>query len=165
MINRSLRIIPVNLRPLEEFAAKNQKVIFVFWHQATFVPLYQYRGKKTCILTAKSLRGEILTRVARKFGYTVIRISEDEKAADRVKSLMQVLSAIKGGSDVCIAVDGPSGPIFKMKPGSLFLAGKAQCPIVPLAVVAPRAIVFNRRWDKYFIPLPFTKVWVGFGEP
>jgi lysophospholipid acyltransferase (LPLAT)-like uncharacterized protein len=165
LVNRTLRITPINLRLLEEFSAKHQKIIFVFWHRTTFVPLYQYRGKKTCILTAKSLRGEILTRVARRLGYTVIRISEDEKAADRVRSLMQVLSAIKEGSDVCIAVDGPSGPVFKMKPGSLFLAGKSQCPIIPMVVVAPRAWVFNRRWDKYFVPWPFARVWIGFGDP
>jgi len=165
LVNWTLRVVPVNLQGFDPLKTKAQPIIFVFWHRITFVPLYQYRGRQTCILTAKSMRGEILTRVALKFGYTVIRISDEEKSIDRVKSLMLVLAKIKEGCDVCIAVDGPGGPLYKMKPGALFIASRSQCPIIPMVVAAPWAIVLKRRWDKYFIPLPFTKIWVGFGDP
>lgn len=165
LINPTLKIKIENEQIFQKLKKQKIPTVFVFWHQASFAPLYYYRHEKVYIFTAKSLRGEILTWVAKKLGYKVVRISEDEKSTDRIRSLITVLGYMKKGYSVCVAVDGPTGPLFKMKPGPVFLASKSQSPILPLAVAATKPFTMSWRWDKYFMPKPFSTVMAKFGDP
>jgi lysophospholipid acyltransferase (LPLAT)-like uncharacterized protein len=165
LINRTLKV----KLDSEEFAVQlreqGKKTISLFWHQGTFVLFYRYRKEKVTLLTAKSLRGEILTRVIKKLGYNVIRVSESAAAGDRVKSLKETLACMKEGYNLGIAADGPLGPCYEMKPGPVYLASKMQYALVPVAVAAEKAMVLRGRWDRYFIPWPWSTVWLKFGEP
>ncbi|MCX5750762.1 MAG: DUF374 domain-containing protein [Candidatus Saganbacteria bacterium] len=166
LINKTMRITPLNDAHYHNLKNKGQNIIFIFWHQASFCLLYLYRGQKACIITSKSMRGEILTSAAQRFGYRMERIEEEGgKTSERMRSLIGILRVLKQGYDTNLAVDGPAGPIYKMKPGAVFLAVKSGLPILPVAVAAKIKITLFSRWDKYFIPFPFSKVVVNFGEP
>jgi lysophospholipid acyltransferase (LPLAT)-like uncharacterized protein len=61
-------------------------------------------------------------------------------------------------------LDGPTGPMGIVKAGAIRLAHAAQATIVPFSVSARRAIYFNS-WDRFMLPLPFSRVTLKFGAP
>jgi lysophospholipid acyltransferase (LPLAT)-like uncharacterized protein len=48
--------------------------------------------------------------------------------------------------------------------GIVFLAREGQAPIIPVAVAGSRKITFNT-WDRFELPLPFSRLVVLVGEP
>lgn len=51
-----------------------------------------------------------------------------------------------------------------MKPGLVRLASRSGYPVIPLATAAGAAWVL-RSWDRFRVPLPFSRVVIGYGEP
>jgi len=60
-------------------------------------------------------------------------------------------------------VDGPKGPAGIVKAGVIRLAHAADAAIIPFYVSADRAWYFNS-WDSFFLPKPFARVTISFGE-
>ena len=71
---------------------------------------------------------------------------------------------MQAGHDTIIAVDGPTGPIYKVKPGALFMAKKTNAMIIPLAFSADPCIIL-KAWDRYLLPVPFAKAVLIYGKP
>ena len=60
-------------------------------------------------------------------------------------------------------LDGPQGPIGKVKPGAIKMAHKSGALIVPFYVVADNAWYF-KSWDQFMLPKPFSKVKLCYGN-
>ncbi len=69
----------------------------------------------------------------------------------------------KGGSGANIP-DGPTGPARRLKWGTLFLAQRSGVPILPMSFSATHGKKF-RSWDRFLLPMPFSRVTLVFGEP
>jgi len=59
--------------------------------------------------------------------------------------------------------DGPRGPRFRFKPGALLLAQMSGRPILPMSYAASRAWLI--KWDKFVIPMPFSRIAIAIGPP
>ncbi len=77
--------------------------------------------------------------------------------------MMVVISHLKETGLAGHIMDGPRGPIGKVKAGALSIALAADAVIVPFYMSADRAWYFNS-WDKFFIPKPFAKVTLKYGQ-
>src|SRR5436190_26793 len=64
-----------------------------------------------------------------EFGIEPVEVSGD--AMDGL-ALRRMREGLRGGADVIIAVDGPSGPRRRVRPGALWLAAVAGVPIMPI---------------------------------
>ena len=64
-----------------------------------------------------------------------------------------------------MAVDGPRGPGRIVKPGIIFAALKLGVPIVPTTTSARPALLFKSAWDRYLLPLPFSRGLILMGLP
>jgi hypothetical protein len=137
---------------------KGSNVLFAVWHQASFVMFYLYRNKRACVITTPEVKGKILGKVAEWMGYINITLPLDSDKFDAARGFARMLKTIRAGHDAVIAVDGPKGPLYDIKPGVYFLSEKAGVPIITVGVRADRKLTLFWRWDKYFIPLPFSKV-------
>ena len=62
-------------------------------------------------------------------------------------------------------VDGPKGPIFQVKHGMIYISQKSGVPIVPMGVAYSKKWIFNKTWDKFQLPKPFSRGVVIFGTP
>ncbi len=60
-------------------------------------------------------------------------------------------------------LDGPTGPIGKVKAGVIKMAQEANAIVVPLYTHAEHAWFFNS-WDRFMLPKPFSKVTLTFGD-
>ena len=55
-------------------------------------------------------------------------------------------------------MDGPRGPLHRVKPGAILAAQQSGAALVPITARASRAWVFERAWDRYQLPKPFARV-------
>ena len=71
---------------------------------------------------------------------------------------------MKSGLHLAITPDGPRGPCYEIQDGILSLAQVTGLPIIPLGCASKRKFRF-KSWDRFQLPLPFTRCDVVYGEP
>ena len=150
------RHIPAGLK------AEGKNVIYAFWHGRQLLLFHSHRNRGVIIPASESRDGDIQAVVLRRFGFEVVRGSSKRKG-DR--ALLGMVDGLRGGKDIALAVDGPRGPICEVKQGVTYLAGKLDKPIIPVATSAKRRWILEKIWDKYMLPVPFTKGVVVYGRP
>ena len=148
---------PENLR-----TGKNEEpVILAFWHNQIFLATYVWRFRRIAVLTSRHFDGEYIARIIERFGYEPARGSSRRGG---VQALLQLKRHLEGGKEVAFPADGPTGPVYKVKPGPLWLSGKTGSPIIPFHVQPRRYWALNS-WDGFRIPKPFSPVLVKIGQP
>ena len=68
------------------------------------------------------------------------------------------------GYDLAITPDGPRGPCYTVQDGVISLAQLTGLPIVPVTYHLTSRLRL-RSWDRFQIPLPFTKCVMQLAEP
>lgn len=166
----TLRIRRVDFGPIQELAARDQRIILSFWHRRlVMMPLaYPFvrqniRGERrgVAILSSDSRDGERSAATWSWFGIHAVRGTAAEGGA---KALVSMIRDVKEGWDFGITPDGPRGPRQKLKPGVIALAKKTGAWVVPVCVAYNRAWKL-KTWDEMLIPRPFSRVEVRYGAP
>lgn len=102
-----------------------------------------------------------MAKVLKLLGAKTSRGSSTRGAVQALKGLIRLM---KEGGNCSFAVDGPKGPIYKVKPGAFEISRIVSAPIYAGGVFCDRAIHFPRSWNKTYLPKPFAKivvVWAG----
>lgn len=159
---RTLRITFVNKEVPDRLKAEGRNIIFAFWHGRQFLLFHTHRRLGVVIPASESRDGEIQAGVLTRFGFEVVRGSSKRKGA---QALLGLVDGLRRGKHIALAVDGPRGPLHEVKHGVTYLAAKLDKPIVPVITSAKRFWILERIWDKYLLPLPFTRAIVMYGEP
>lgn len=138
-----------------------------YWHQqhvfcAWFLLKLQKKGLKLGFLISPSRDGDVPAKIVQSWGATAIRGSSNRTGARAIRDLYEVV--VKQGVSPVNTSDGPTGPIYKFKPGAVMLAQLTQSPILPMAYVAKKFWELGS-WDHFWIPKPFTQVVIAIGEP
>src|SRR5688572_16330927 len=146
--------------------AQAPSLIPVYWHQhqlfcAKYLLDQAPRGLKLGFLISPSVDGEIGVMIVSRFGGHVIRGSGTHTGARALRDFYDALK--KQEVSPAITPDGPKGPRFVFKPGAILLSQMAQRPILPMAFAASRAWLIA--WDKFVIPVPFSRIVIAIGEP
>lgn len=161
LITATLRIERVGIEPIDEYRCSNRRILFAFWHGRHFLMIPCLYSPNVSVLTSTSRDGRLLADVLRNFGYDSIPGSSHKSP---VRALLACVNRIREGKDVVFAVDGPTGPIHKVKPGAVFVAAKSGASIIPVVFSCKPCAVFNS-WDKFMLPLPFGKAVLLGGPP
>ena len=159
---RTLRITFINKEIPDRLRAEGKNVIFAFWHGRQFLLFHTHRELGVVIPASESRDGEIQAGVLTRFGFEIVRGSSKRKGA---QALLGLVDGLRRGKHIALAVDGPRGPIYEVKHGVTYLAGKLDKPIVPVITSAKRFWILGKIWDKYLLPVPFTRAIVMYGEP
>ena len=162
ILGATVRVTFVNRQIPERLQADGKNFIYAFWHGRQFLLLHAYRHTGTVLPSSESRDGEIQAMILKRFGYGVVRGSSKRKGA---QALLGLVENLRSGKNIALAVDGPRGPLYEVKPGVAYLAGKLDKPIVPVITSAKRFWILSRIWDNYLLPVPFTRAIVMFGEP
>lgn len=150
---------------IHEYNNPNLKpCIYAMWHANQFLVHGLEDKANTSILVSNSIDGEVIARAVEKWGFKVVRGSAGKKGA--VESTMQMLTRLKNRECVGIMVDGPHGPLHKVKNGAVKLAQMSGAPIVPAHWYSPQKTFINLpSWDKMKTPLGDCKILNLYGEP
>lgn len=163
VIKSYLNILKIERVEHPEFRSMDlSKCLIAFWHGRLLLPTALCGSWNMVIMTDKSFAGETLTRILLKFGHRIVRGSSKRGGFRGVLDMKAVMARGHGGA---LAVDGPRGPVYKTKPGVLYLAHKMGTPIVPLTFSADRAWVLKSTWDYFMIPKPFARCRLVVGAP
>ncbi len=146
----------------ERLTTEGKNFIYAFWHGRQFLLFHNHRHTGVVINASESRDGEIQAGVLRRFGFAVVRGSSKRKGE---RALLGLVDGLRKGKNVAIAVDGPRGPLHEAKQGAVYLAGKLGKPIVPVISSAKRRWMLEKIWDKYLLPVPFSKGVILYGAP
>lgn len=143
---------------------EGKNYIYAFWHGKLFLPMVNMtrNGNKIANMVSPSNDGQIIATMLEMYGYKTIRGSSNK---DSVRSLVEMIKTVRSGYSGGFAVDGPRGPIFKIKPGVIYTAQKTGIEIVPLTGYFDRKWIIEKAWDKFQFPKPFSKAVYIIGEP
>jgi lysophospholipid acyltransferase (LPLAT)-like uncharacterized protein len=133
------------------------KVLLCVWHQQFFSAIRYFKNYKQYapgLMISRSADGDLIAGVASRTGWRPARGSSSRGGKT---AMMEVISHIKETGLGAHILDGPRGPIGKVKAGAISIALAADAAIVPFYISADRAWYFNS-WDKFFIPKPFARV-------
>lgn len=161
IIGLTLRIRFEHYEHIAEATRDGKGAILVTWHGRTFLPANVFRNKKYWALISLSRDGEIQNRIFQHFGYQTIRGSTGRGG---VRGVLQLAKKLKQGGVVAFTPDGPRGPSHKVQEGTIFLAQRCGCPVIPIGSSA-RFRKLLPTWDHYLIPAPFTRCAFVVGEP
>jgi len=161
IITATLRIEAVGEDRVRDLRTQNHRIVYAVWHGRHFLIIPRFASPEVCVLTSTSRDGTLIADILMRFGFNIIPGSSHKSP---VRALLTSIQRMKEGKDLIFAVDGPTGPIYEVKPGALFVAKKADAFIVPVSFSYKPAVIF-KSWDRYMLPLLFAKTTVVFGEP
>lgn len=139
----------------------DRSFLLAFFHQDELCLVPYYKNTGFSVLVSLSKDGEIMTQASQRLGYKPVRGSSSRGA---VAGLIAAIRKVKEGYNFAFAVDGPRGPIFKVKEGICAVSKKTGRPILPVRCHVESAYVFEKSWNKAKLPKPFTKITLKFGN-
>lgn len=148
---------------VSEMLENGEPLIGCFWHgRMLMVPnLWRGRRMKMNILISQHRDGVFISRTLSALGIHTISGSTSRGGG---AGLLGIVRALKRGECVGITPDGPRGPLMSVAPGAAVAAGMSGAPLVPVTYGARWRIVASS-WDRFVIPLPFTRGIIRIGDP
>ena len=137
--------------------------VVVTWHGKLLGLMEYLRNKDFYVLASQSKDGDLITSVAKNFGYSFFRGSSNRGGKNAMKEMRAFFSNNPHGK-IAITPDGPTGPERKAKPGAFLLAKDSGRPIVPIIVDIKKSWKF-KNWHTFYIGKPFSKMKVVIGKP
>lgn len=142
---------------------KNRKrFIVAHFHQDEIVLIKTRMKSGFFIMTSTSIDGEMMTRFLELLGYHCTRGSSTRGGSRALIEMIHILK--RSEHNAVLAVDGPRGPIYKVKDGVIMLSKQTAFPILPVGIKVSSFFCINSSWNKLIIPKPFSKVDIKFGE-
>lgn len=130
------------------------KGIIVFWHGMMLPGWYICRNLKPIGVVSTSKDGEILSHLLTKWGFELIRGSSSKGGKEVLNEIVSKAS----NRIIVMTPDGPRGPIYKFKAGAVVAAHRSNVSIYLCRIKITKNIVFNKSWDNFNLPLPFSSI-------
>ncbi|EQA38045.1 PF04028 domain protein [Leptospira inadai serovar Lyme str. 10] len=171
-----LRIIYLTIRwkeikipkTTEDLFRKKDSFLLALWHNQipyaidlTSSYLVKKRGMRIVPLASRSEDGEMISIVLEHFGIESRRGSSRRGGAAGLRALVK--EAMDGGISL-ITPDGPTGPVYELKPGIIQLASLTGYPVIAFSADYDRFWKVNS-WDRTKVPKPFSTATFTFTEP
>ncbi len=143
--------------------------IYCTWHNRLALCLIEYYGyaKKhsqtpgMAALVSASKDGGFLASILECFGVQPVRGSTSRRGP---QALLELTSKAESGYDLAITPDGPRGPRYVVQEGVIGLAQVTGLPILPASYYL-RWKIQAKSWDRFQIPLPFSRCEMVIGTP
>ncbi|HWA24077.1 MAG TPA: lysophospholipid acyltransferase family protein [Lacunisphaera sp.] len=154
---RTLRFV-ADPATFERLTKSDEPAAIVLWHNRLFLSaeiFRRYRTKRKVYgLVSASKDGAWLAAFYRLIGIIPVRGSSSNFGREAGKALIEVM---RDGHDIGITPDGPRGPMYVVEPGVLVVTRRNNAPMVLIGVEFTRAWRL-KSWDRFYIPVPFSRV-------
>jgi lysophospholipid acyltransferase (LPLAT)-like uncharacterized protein len=139
-----------------------QPTIFVLWHNRLFMVAEIVRrfrvGHPVHGLVSASKDGAWLAAYYSVAGLGSVRGSSSRLGREAATA---AAAALREGNDIGITPDGPRGPVYEMKPGTVIVARRAQARIVLIGMDFESSLRLPS-WDGFYLPRPFSRAHMRF---
>lgn len=163
MYSSTFRLTVINEAPWRQHLESGGKVLICTWHQQFFSLIRHFKSytpHRPGLMISRSADGELIAGVASFSGWCPVRGSSSRGGRE---ALFQMVDHLMENGLAAHILDGPRGPAGEVKNGAVKIAMDAGARMVPVYVEADAMWLFNS-WDRFFIPKPFTRVRIRFGD-
>jgi lysophospholipid acyltransferase (LPLAT)-like uncharacterized protein len=157
----TLRVERVHFDRYLGLKARGVPILFALWHGRMFLSIQAHRHEGVVTMASRSKDGEIIAGWLERNGYAVVRGSSTRGGSE---ALREMVRRIRAGANAALTVDGPTGPPRQVQPGIVQLVRLTGGWILPISSSSARPH-FLRSWDRYLLPMPFSRNVVVYGEP
>ena len=131
------------------------------WHDEILMAVFTRQTIDVAGLVSRHRDGGYLATAMKFAGIRPVRGSSKNGGAKAMAEMIQIAEA----HHIAITSDGPQGPRHRAKQGIVFLASKTGREIVPTAATCHRGFRIKGSWTDMLLPMPFTTIYYGAGEP
>ena len=142
-------------------AQSGRPLLLACWHGRMFCCFPLYRRYRLVALVSRSRDGELISRILARLGIAAVRGSSSR---DGARGLLALIHQMRQGYVAVVTPDGPRGPLYAAQPGVVMAAAQTGAVIVPVTYSARWKKIVHT-WDRFVIPLPWSRVVVIYGEP
>jgi len=144
-------------------------VIMAAWHNRLALILHVYfsymkkrnQSAGLVALISASRDGGFLAGIFARFRVATARGSSSRRGP---QALRELTTFAKKGYDLGLTPDGPRGPCYVAQDGVIYLAQLTGLPILPVSYHLQWKVRV-KSWDRFQIPLPFSRCEVYFAKP
>ena len=154
-----IRQYPGQLGPA--YVEKNKPFIFAVWHSRIIFAAWYFSFYPTCAMISRHSDGELAAATFKKLGIEAARGSTTEGGMTALRKLVQMMNQ---GLIAAITPDGPRGPARRLQEGVISLGQLSQRPIIPISFSSRHAVRL-KSWDRFLVPMPFSRSSIVYGEP
>jgi len=130
LLSRTMTLRREGMEHVDRVLGQGNRMIIAFWHaQQLMMPLAR-RGFEAHVLISRHRDGELIRRIAARFGLQAVRGSSTRGGAEAFRELIRIGRA---GGNLVVTPDGPKGPRHVAKVGVVQLARATGLPIIPMA--------------------------------
>jgi lysophospholipid acyltransferase (LPLAT)-like uncharacterized protein len=162
LVGRTLRWHVEGWENWEEANGAGKGIIYTFWHREIFSACWFWRRRGIVVMTSQNFDGEYIARIIRMHGYGASRGSSSRGAG---RSLAEMARCLRSGRDAAFTIDGPRGPKFVAKRGSVILSRSTGAAILCFHIAIRKAYVFSKSWDQTQFPHPFSRTAIFIAPP
>jgi lysophospholipid acyltransferase (LPLAT)-like uncharacterized protein len=148
---------------LKELIRSGNPFIFALWHGDEIALMRFSTHYHAATMASTSKDGELMNGVLHRFGFKTSRGSSTRGGARALLGLVRLVQQEKRAA--VVTVDGPKGPYHVPKLGVFELSRILAAPIVVGGVACSNSHVFEKSWNKAYVPLPFSKVVLKWLDP
>ncbi|MGB0671032.1 MAG: lysophospholipid acyltransferase family protein [Rhodospirillales bacterium] len=136
--------------------------ILAYWHNRLFMMAPNWRkGVPITMIISAHRDGQLILQANRSFGIKGVTGSSSKGGSE---ALRKMVALIKSGECVGITPDGPRGPRMVAQDGVAALARLTGVPVIGCAY-STRRRKLARSWDRFIIPMPFSKGVTVWSDP
>jgi hypothetical protein len=159
----------IGIEKVYEKIESKKPIIFAFWHnRLIMIPFFARKVRKKIknhnfmTLASKHGDGKFVGMVMEKFALiSILGSTKDGRKASRgidYSGMRKIIDGLKKGYSLGLTPDGPRGPNQQINGELLNIARLTKSSIVALSYSSSNFKIIKRSWDKFKIPLPFSKL-------
>lgn len=138
--------------------------IFGFWHEDSFfmnlvLENLAHKTRPVDVIVTADTRGNYIEHMVQRCGGHALRVPDGYQAFAALKKIVR--DTYEKEHSLAVALDGPLGPRHEPKKLAFYLSEHADEEFVGISLSYSSCFRLKSRWDKYAVPLPFSRVTVA----
>jgi len=142
--------------------ASSRRCIWAFWHRVIIPISWWARDMGIVVMNTTAFDGQWTRKVIEWLGFGT---AQGSSSRGGLRGLAVMAKRIEEGKDCAFTIDGPRGPRYIAKPGPVMLARRTGCPITVFHIGVECGKTFEKTWDHFLLPVPFSRAVVIFATP
>jgi lysophospholipid acyltransferase (LPLAT)-like uncharacterized protein len=136
--------------------------IVAMWHGRLALLHHLRHSPKSLIALISAHRdGQLISKCAWWFDMGTV---EGSSSRGGMRAVRELIRLARDGHSLFITPDGPRGPRMQVNEGIVEIARLSGLPILPASISTSRGRFLNT-WDRFLVPLPFSRQVIRWGEP
>jgi lysophospholipid acyltransferase (LPLAT)-like uncharacterized protein len=162
VLGPTLRYEVLGWQHAENVYARGKRIIWAFWHRVIIPIVWWHRNQGTVVMNTTAFDGQWTRKVIEWLGFGT---AQGSSSRGGLRGLAVMARRLEEGVDCAFTIDGPRGPRYIAKPGPVMLARKTGCPVMVFHIGVEHGKTFEKTWDHFLLPRPFTRTVILFAPP